>query len=252
MNAANRTDIYVGKRIQAGQELTDHGVAGPHRNGSSALSSRPGGPRRPAHRVTARQRQVLDLIAEGLTTKEMSHLLGISDRGVAAQVSRLLVKFAVPNRASLVAAVLAEPMTQDEPPRPLWRSTDLSTAVAVLGTELSALQTAPLPVALTLGRDHLIAFMNEAAERTTGVSIATVIGTSLRDQLYGADGPQWAAMINGSFSTGAAASIRGLPLRWKRDDGAWDTKPFTCIAQPLRGTDGAVHGMLFVCTDGAA
>jgi len=52
-------------------------------------------------------------------------MLGISERGVAAQVSRLLVKFGVANRASLVAAVLSELTADEEPPRPL----DLALAI---------------------------------------------------------------------------------------------------------------------------
>jgi hypothetical protein len=39
-----------------------------------------------------------------------------------------------------------------------------------------------------------------------------------------------------------------VPFRWTRDDGTQVSNIFTCIAQPLRGIDGAVHGTLFVCT----
>jgi DNA-binding CsgD family transcriptional regulator len=202
--------------------------------------------------VTARQREVLDLIAEGRTTKEISHALGISDRGVAAQVSRLLVKFAVTNRASLVAAVLSEPMSDAEPARPLRRWTDLSAAATMLGTDFGALRGAPFIVVVTLGRNHVIAFMNEQAENLTGVSIAAVFGTPLGDQLNGSAVPAWAAVIRDSFRTGAAASIERLLLRWKRDEGSWDAKAVDCVAQPLRGNDGTVRGTLFICREAAA
>jgi DNA-binding CsgD family transcriptional regulator len=198
--------------------------------------------------VTARQHQVLDLIAQGRTNKEMSHMLGISERGVAAQVSRLLVKFGVANRASLVAAVLSELTADEEPPRPLRYWTDLSSVVTILGTELSALRTAPFIVLLTLGRNQLIGFMSELAERATGVNVATVFGTPLRDHVEGAAVQKWADVLGESFRTGAAASLEGFSLRWRRDDGNTDSQVFSCIAQPLRGVDGAVRGFLFVCS----
>jgi hypothetical protein len=191
---------------------------------------------------------VLDLVAQGRTTKEMSHALGITERGVAAQISRLLSKFDVSNRASLVAALLSELTVEEEPPRPLRSWTDLSAVVAILGTDLSALHAAAFYVALTLGRNHLIAFMSESAERTMGISVATAFGTPLRDRLEMPVAPQWALTLGESFRTGAAAFVEDLPLSWRRDDGTADSGLFTCIAQPLRGVDGLVHGTLFVCT----
>src|ERR1700704_3076591 len=58
--------------------------------------------------LTERQRQVFRPVAGGLTNKEIAFALGISERGVAAQVSRLLAKFAVPNRAALIAHVMSD------------------------------------------------------------------------------------------------------------------------------------------------
>jgi DNA-binding CsgD family transcriptional regulator len=200
----------------------------------------------PIHVVTARQRQVLDLIAQGQTTKAMSAALGITERGVAAQVSRLLRKFGVANRAGLIAAVLTELTADEEPPRPLRSWTDLSAVARLLGTDLGALRKAPFHIAVTLGRNHLTGFLSEQAERTLGVSIRMAFGMNT-SHLFAQPDPELAARMDRSFSSGAAVLMDRVPFRWTRDDGTPMSNTFTCIVQPLRGTDGAVHGTLFVC-----
>ncbi len=56
--------------------------------------------------LTARQRDVLELIARGHSNREIASRLQLSENGVKAHVARLLVKFSVPNRAALVRAAL--------------------------------------------------------------------------------------------------------------------------------------------------
>jgi len=53
--------------------------------------------------LTERQRQVLDLVRTGQTNKEIAGLLGISEQAAKVQVSKLLRKFHVQNRAALAA-----------------------------------------------------------------------------------------------------------------------------------------------------
>ena len=55
---------------------------------------------------TARQREVLELVATGKSNREIASLLKVSENGVKAHIARLLVKFDVPNRAALVRAAL--------------------------------------------------------------------------------------------------------------------------------------------------
>lgn len=57
--------------------------------------------------LTARQRQVLKLLPRGHTNKEIAERLGISEQAAKVQVSKLLRKFGVQNRAAL-AAIAAE------------------------------------------------------------------------------------------------------------------------------------------------
>lgn len=53
-----------------------------------------------------RQRMILVLVAKGCANKEIAHRLGISEQTVKWHVSRMLRRFAVPNRTALVRIAL--------------------------------------------------------------------------------------------------------------------------------------------------
>lgn len=55
-------------------------------------------------KLTERERDVLDLVCDGATSKEIGHRLGISEQAVKAHISRLFRKYGVTNRAGLAAA----------------------------------------------------------------------------------------------------------------------------------------------------
>ncbi|MEK7284290.1 MAG: helix-turn-helix transcriptional regulator [Chloroflexota bacterium] len=57
-------------------------------------------------RLTARQLEVLELVASGHSNREIASLLHVSENGVKAHIARLLVKYGVPNRAALVRVAL--------------------------------------------------------------------------------------------------------------------------------------------------
>ncbi|MGH2378607.1 MAG: response regulator transcription factor [Candidatus Limnocylindria bacterium] len=61
--------------------------------------------------MTARQLEVLELVARGRSNREIASLLNVSENGVKAHIARLLVKFGVPNRAALVRVALPEART---------------------------------------------------------------------------------------------------------------------------------------------
>ncbi len=64
-------------------------------------------PANPSNRQPSpRQQEVLDLLARGMTNKEIAARLGISERGVKHHVSRLFVLYAVASRAELIAITL--------------------------------------------------------------------------------------------------------------------------------------------------
>jgi len=57
-----------------------------------------------AKALTGRQRQVLTLVAQGRSNREIAGELGITEQGVKSHISRLLLRHGVPNRTALVAA----------------------------------------------------------------------------------------------------------------------------------------------------
>jgi DNA-binding CsgD family transcriptional regulator len=66
------------------------------------------GPEDHSARLTARQLQVLELVASGRSNREIAGLMQVSENGVKAHIARLLVKFNVPNRAALVRVALPD------------------------------------------------------------------------------------------------------------------------------------------------
>jgi DNA-binding NarL/FixJ family response regulator len=58
----------------------------------------------PVEDLTKREREVLALLAEGKTDKEIAHELGIAESTAKNHVSNILGKLNVPNRAGAVAA----------------------------------------------------------------------------------------------------------------------------------------------------
>ena len=57
---------------------------------------------RPVNPLTARERQVLQLIAEGKSTKEIASILGVSVKTAESHRSRLMQKLDIHETASLV------------------------------------------------------------------------------------------------------------------------------------------------------
>ena len=53
--------------------------------------------------LTAREQQILDLLAEGLTNKQISSNLSISESTVENHIHHIFVKLAISNRAQAVA-----------------------------------------------------------------------------------------------------------------------------------------------------
>jgi NarL family two-component system response regulator LiaR len=84
--------------VHAGRPALDPSVA--------ARLMRRGGSPRPAHSdLTARERDVLLLVVEGLANKQIAQRLGIGEKTIKTHVSRVLAKLGVEDRTQ--AAVLA-------------------------------------------------------------------------------------------------------------------------------------------------
>jgi serine-type D-Ala-D-Ala carboxypeptidase/endopeptidase (penicillin-binding protein 4) len=65
-----------------------------------------GAPAAPAARLTARQRQVLELIVEGLDNSQIAARLGVSERTARAHVSAVLERLGVANRTQAAVAAI--------------------------------------------------------------------------------------------------------------------------------------------------
>ena len=68
--------------------------------------------RRPADPLTARERQVLQLIAEGKSTKDIASLLGVSVKTAESHRSRLMQKLDIHETASLVRYAVKRGLVQ--------------------------------------------------------------------------------------------------------------------------------------------
>ena len=66
----------------------------------------------PADPLTPREREVLQLVAESKTTKEVAKLLGISAKTVESHRTRIMKKLDVPNTAGLVRYAIRLGLTQ--------------------------------------------------------------------------------------------------------------------------------------------
>ena len=67
---------------------------------------------RPAHPLTARERQVMQLIAEGKSTKDAASLLGVSVKTAESHRSRLMQKLDIHEIATLVRYALKRGLVQ--------------------------------------------------------------------------------------------------------------------------------------------
>jgi two-component system nitrate/nitrite response regulator NarL len=67
--------------------------------------------------LTGRERQIVDLIAEGLSNKEIAHRLCIEVATVKNHVHHILEKLQVPRRADVAALVPFEPEHEGQRPR---------------------------------------------------------------------------------------------------------------------------------------
>jgi DNA-binding CsgD family transcriptional regulator len=68
--------------------------------------------------LTAREREVVGLVGQGLTNRQIARHLFISEKTVSIHVSRVLAKLSVPNRAAAAALAHRLGLTAEHAPRP--------------------------------------------------------------------------------------------------------------------------------------
>jgi DNA-binding NarL/FixJ family response regulator len=115
--------------VQAAHEVADELRARPLREELEALARRARidlGTREPSQtapdaqlqqlELTPREIEVLALLGDGLTNREIGGELFINDKTASVHVSRILSKLAVPNRAAAAAAAQRLGITRDRTP----------------------------------------------------------------------------------------------------------------------------------------
>lgn len=65
------------------------------------------------YRLTQREQEVAELVAEGLTNREIAQILVISPKTVENHVDRILSKFGVDNRRQVMLLVLRRKLLQE-------------------------------------------------------------------------------------------------------------------------------------------
>jgi DNA-binding CsgD family transcriptional regulator len=190
--------------------------------------------------ITSRQQQVLTLVARGQTNKEIAYELAITERGVAAHVSRLLRTYAAPNRAGLVAAALSATYTRDALQRQISRP-------GFQGLDLPAFDDSHFLVTLTLGRDHVIAYQNNATRTLlAGVSADSMIRRPGRERFPHQTAERMRQLADDAFSRKTIVVVDNAPVYWQNDDGTWDGAFFDWVLQPLFSTGETIEGMLWI------
>lgn len=204
--------------------------------GTRLLAARP-------HSLTMRQSQVVHLVAAGLTNKEIGHLLGITQRGVAAHISRLLSAFSVTNRAQLVAHALVEKNGHgnEEP------ASEATPITPVLESQLLAYRDAPFAVVLTVGEPQTIWFVNRTAERALGMDYARAVGRSLPDLLSDPSAAWWIDQAARTLRTGLPRTTSATSTQLMRDVTSSPAADLMCVFQPVLNDTNAVVAVLSIC-----
>jgi PAS domain-containing protein len=192
-------------------------------------AKRPGG--RADHRaLTARQRQVLDLVVGGLGNKAIAAELGISEQAAKEQVSTLLHRFGATGRAALA---------------------EIGTQLQIMGvTDADAswlpylFIAAPIGVQVFRGPDHRIVATNETARKAAD---RDVIGLPLREG-YPLTADRIGPMLDGVFATGEPHVEYEFSGTWVRD-GQTQAGYSDFVLQPIKGSDGTVTDVVLFGSD---
>jgi DNA-binding CsgD family transcriptional regulator len=219
-------------RVRGGRKLGD-GVAQATGRSLTRASS-----------LTSRQQQVLGLIARGLTNKEIAHELRITERGAAAHVSRLLLKFDVPNRAGLVASAFTASGRDDGAS---WVIATRPAGGRVAGLDLDACEDSAFLITITMGSDQTLVYRNKAARRiVSGIDPKTMVGRAARERRFpDATAAHMRDLADDALRRGVTTIADGQPVRWQNDDGSWDSGVFDWVLEPLSDGD-HVEGILWI------
>lgn len=197
--------------------------------------------------MTARQAEVVGLVARGHTNEQIAGALGISERGVRAQISRLFKRFGVRNRAGLIARVVMDAgFGLDEADRIPFGRVGAQAHIAIPPEQESRLyDLAPFMVAVMSMPDYRITYVNARFAETLGWRADHLIGKSYAD-LFSDVPPERIAARQRAARSGELKSVDRDLTRWKREDGSAGAGVLTYIVHPLWTVSGRIDGLLFI------
>ena len=180
--------------------------------------------------LTARQRQVLDLVTSGMANKAIANEMGISEQAAKEHVSALLRRFEVSNRASLA---------------------EIGTHLVIMGVadaDTSWLpylfMAAPIGMQVFRGPDHRIVATNAAARKAAD---RDVIGMTLREG-YPLTAGRIGPMLDRVLASGEPHVEYEFSGTWVRD-GQTQASYSDFVLQPIKGPDGTVTDIVLFGSD---
>lgn len=200
--------------------------------------------------LTGKQAEVVRLVARGYTNKEIAARQRVTLRAVTGQLTRLMRKFDVPNRAGLIAAVMSAaglglPKGADAGFGGVDGRFDIAPA------DLAAVyEDAPFMVAVTLGPEHVYSFVNRLAAQVAGRPAESLVGKSVRDAYPDLD-TRFASALDNAYSTGIAWAAGDAMVTWTHLNGTSREGKVNLMFQPLRDATGRVVGLLHIGAEAA-
>ncbi len=200
--------------------------------------------------LTAKQAQIVDMVARGYTNKEIAARQRVTHRAITAQLTRLMRKFGAPNRAGLIAVVMSAAGVG----LPTGAAVPIGGVAAQLhltaGDPAVVYEDAPFMVAVTLGPDHVYSFVNRLAAQVAGREAASLVGKSVREAYPDID-PRFAAALDQVYATGVPWAAGDADVKWTHPDGTSREGKANLMFQPLRDAEGRVVGLLHIGAEAA-
>jgi DNA-binding CsgD family transcriptional regulator len=200
--------------------------------------------------LTAKQAQVVDMVARGYTNKEIAARQRVTLRAITAQLTRLMRKFDVPNRAGLIAAVMSAAGVG----LPTGAAAPIGGFAAQLqllpGDPATVYESAPFMVAVTLGPDHRYSFVNRLAAQVAGRTADSLVGKSVREAYPDID-PRFTSALDQVYASGVPWSAGDAVVKWTHLDGTSREGKANLMFQPLRDAAGRVVGLLHIGAEAA-
>jgi DNA-binding CsgD family transcriptional regulator len=200
--------------------------------------------------LTAKQAEIVEMVARGYTSKEIAARQGVTLRAITARLSRHMRKFDVPNRAGLIAAVMSAagvglPTGATRPVGGLAAQLHI-----VPGDPAAVYENAPFMVAVTLGPDHVYSFVNRLAALVAGRSADSLVGKSVREAYPDMD-PRFTSALDQVYASGVPWSAGDANVTWTHLDGTSREGKANLLFQPLRDAEGRVVGLLHIGAEAA-